>query len=86
MAVLCRRRGCDKAGFSLAQFRPPVTVTRTPIWVVQVTTGCARHIGLSPSGARWRAREGKSVTFQASLARGRGGYMKLMYCRCAGLD
>src|SRR5215469_8071377 len=38
------------------------------------------------SAARRRAREGKSVVFQASFARGRRGDMKLLYRRCAGLD
>src|ERR1700761_2913851 len=38
------------------------------------------------SAARWRAREGKSMVFQASLTRGKGGDMKLLYRCCAGLD
>jgi transposase len=36
--------------------------------------------------ARRGAREGKSKDFQASIARGKGDVMKLLYLRCAGLD
>jgi transposase len=38
------------------------------------------------SAARRRAREGKSIVFQASLTRGKGGDRKLLYRCSAGLD
>src|SRR5215210_1382168 len=55
------------------------------MWPVRLHLLCVAQ-RIVASAARRRAREGKSAFFQASFVRGRGGAMKILHRRCAGLD
>ncbi len=78
VAAECREH--FEADARLEPLCPSVNLVRTP------ANSFARNNGVSPLPQGKRAREGKSRVFQASIARGKGEDMRLLFRRCAGLD
>src|SRR5580698_9233892 len=59
---------------------PTVNLARTP------ACSCARHNGLSPLPRGSEHVKESRIFLKASIARGRGAFMKLLYRCCAGMD